>query len=385
MSDTQKNKKPNVPNLRFPGFEGEWNVSSIGNEFELYSGNTPSRLDKNNFMGEINWITSGELKNHYIGDTKEKISENSAVINNLKLLPEGTFVIAIYGLEADGVRATGSITTKRSTISQACMAFIPKGKISNEFLYSWYKKHGNLIGIKYAQGTKQQNLSYDIIERLQIRYPSSQEQEKLNSFISLIDARISIQNKVIEKYESLIKALRYHIFSTIEPVKEVSFADVLSYEQPIKYIVSDTEYSDNKGLTPVLTANKAFILGYTKEVKGVYDKGPCIILDDFTLDSKIVDFPFKVKSSAIKILSAKTTVCLRYIFEYLKFLDLNNEEHKRHYIAEIEPMTIELPDEDTIQSIACLFDRIDQRRKGLERDVQLLKTQKEYLLKALFI
>ena len=336
-------------------------------------------------MGEINWITSGELKNHYIGDTKEKISENSAVINNLKLLPEGTFVIAIYGLEADGVRATGSITTKRSTISQACMAFIPKGKISNEFLYSWYKKHGNLIGIKYAQGTKQQNLSYDIIERLQIRYPSSQEQEKLNSFISLIDARISIQNKVIEKYESLIKALRYHIFSTIEPVKEVSFADVLSYEQPIKYIVSDTEYSDNKGLTPVLTANKAFILGYTKEVKGVYDKGPCIILDDFTLDSKIVDFPFKVKSSAIKILSAKTTVCLRYIFEYLKFLDLNNEEHKRHYIAEIEPMTIELPDEDTIQSIACLFDRIDQRRKGLERDVQLLKTQKEYLLKALFI
>jgi type I restriction enzyme S subunit len=134
-----------------------------------------------------------------------------------------------------------------------------------------------------------------------------------------------------------------------------------------------------------LTANKAFILGYTKEVKGVYDKGPCIILDDFTLDSKIVDFPFKVKSSAIKILSAKTTVCLRYIFEYLKFLDLNTEEHKRHYIAEIEPMTIELPDEDTIQSIACLFDRIDQRRKGLERDVQLLKTQKEYLLKALFI
>ena len=217
MSDTQKNKKPNVPNLRFPGFEGEWNVSSIGNEFELYSGNTPSRLDKNNFMGEINWITSGELKNHYIGDTKEKISENSAVINNLKLLPEGTFVIAIYGLEADGVRATGSITTKRSTISQACMAFIPKGKISNEFLYSWYKKHGNLIGIKYAQGTKQQNLSYDIIERLQIRYPSSQEQEKLNSFISLIDARISIQNKVIEDLKKLKTALCEQLYNEHNP------------------------------------------------------------------------------------------------------------------------------------------------------------------------
>ena len=114
---------------------------------------------------------------------------------------------------------------------------------------------------------------------------------------------------------SLIKALRHHIFSTIDPEKEVTIADVLSYEQPTKYIVSDTEYSDNKDLTPVLTANKAFVLGYTEEVEGIYDKGPCIIMDDFTLDSKIVDFPFKVKSSAIKILSAKTSVRLRYIYE----------------------------------------------------------------------
>lgn len=171
----------------------------------------------------------------------------------------------------------------------------------------------------------------------------------------------------------------------MEPVKEVSFADVLSYEQPTKYIVSDTEYSDNKDLTPVLTANKAFILGYTEETNGVYDKGPCIILDDFTLDSKIVDFPFKVKSSAIKLLSAKTSVNLRYIYEYLMFLDLNTEEHKRHYIAEIEPMTIELPDEGTIQSIAGLFDRMDQRRKGHEMDLKLLKSQKDYLLRAIFI
>ena len=211
------------------------------------------------------------------------------------------------------------------------------------------------------------------------------ERDKISRFLDLIDQRIAIQNKVIEKYESLIKALRRHIFSTIESEKEVTIADVLSYEQPTKYIVSDTEYSDNNGLTPVLTANKAFILGYTEEVDGVYDKGPCIILDDFTLDSKIVDFPFKVKSSAIKILSAKEAVSLRYIFEYLKFLNLNTEEHKRHYIAEIEPMTMELPDEATIRSISNLFERADLRREGLERDLHLLEKQKDYLLRALFI
>ena len=234
-------------------------------------------------------------------------------------------------------------------------------------------------GVKMPRGDKNQMKTYSL------SLPSIKEQRKISRFLSFLDERIAVQNRLIEKYESLIKALRHHLFSTLESVKEVPVADLLSYEQPTKYIVSDTEYSNNTDLTPVLTANKAFILGYTDEVEGIYDKGPCIILDDFTLDFKIVEFPFKVKSSAIKILSAKTTVSLRYIFEYLKFLDLNTEEHKRHYIAEIEPMSIELPEEDTIKSIAFLFDLMDKRRKGLERDQQLLKSQKDYLLREIFI
>lgn len=180
--------------MRFPKFYGEWCVSTIGEQFDLYSGNTPSRLNKEHFDGNVNWITSGELKEHYISDTKEKISEDAATANNLKLLHPGTFVIAIYGLEADGVRGTGSITCKESTISQACMAFTQKGDVKNEFLYSWYKKHGNIIGIKYAQGTKQQNLSYDILEKFHIAYPSQDEQDKLIQFISLLDERIATQS-----------------------------------------------------------------------------------------------------------------------------------------------------------------------------------------------
>ena len=209
MTDNKDKKVLNVPALRFLEFCGEWNTSSIGEQFELYSGNTPSRMDKKQFEGTVNWITSGELKEHYIADTKEKISDEAVKSNNLKLLPVGTFVIAIYGLEADGVRGTCSITASESTISQACMAFISKKDIANEFLYAWYKKHGNVIGIRYAQGTKQQNLSYDIIEKFNISYPYIEEQKKLIRFISLIDERISTQNKIIEKYESLIQAIIY--------------------------------------------------------------------------------------------------------------------------------------------------------------------------------
>lgn len=204
-----------VPHLRFPEFSGEWECSTIGREFELYSGNTPSRLDKEQFNGNVNWISSGELKEHYIYDTKEKITEEAASCNNLRLLPIGTFVIAIYGLEAEGVRGTGSVIQKKSTISQACMAFSSKGTITNEFLYSWYKKHGNLIGLKYAQGTKQQNLSYDIISQFRISYPSITEQKKLQDFISLIDERIATQNKIIEDLKKLKSAIAETVFNNM--------------------------------------------------------------------------------------------------------------------------------------------------------------------------
>ena len=216
MADNKDKKVLNVPHLRFPEFSGEWECSTIGREFELYSGNTPSRLDKEQFNGNVNWISSGELKEHYIYDTKEKITEEAASCNNLRLLPIGTFVIAIYGLEAEGVRGTGSVIQKKSTISQACMAFSSKGTITNEFLYSWYKKHGNLIGLKYAQGTKQQNLSYDIISQFRISYPSITEQKKLQDFISLIDERIATQNKIIEDLKLLKSAIAETVFNNMK-------------------------------------------------------------------------------------------------------------------------------------------------------------------------
>ena len=378
-----EHKKLNVPNLRFPEFEGEWEESTIGEEFDLYSGNTPSRLNKEHFNGAINWISSGELKVHYIADTKEKISDEAA--KNLKILPIGTFVIAIYGLEADGVRGTGSITKSESTISQACMAFTSKGKVQNEFLYSWYKKHGNVIGIRYAQGTKQQNLSYDIIEKFKIAYPTFQEQEKLNKFIALLDERIATQNKVIDKLQSLIKGIRCTTFSHIRKTAgtATTIGEILQYEQPQNYIVTDTEYSSD-GI-PVLTANKAFILGYTNENFGIYDKGDCVIFDDFTLDCKYVNFPFKVKSSAIKILTSKNRLLLRYAFEYLKYLCLSTDENKRHYIAETQYLPIPLTEHYTTEKVASMLEILSTRIDIAYKIKKGYEEQKQYLLRQMFI
>ena len=388
MATDNNNKVLNVPNLRFPEFTEVWKDSNIGKCFDLYSGNTPSRMEKKHFIGDVNWITSGELKEHYIGDTKERISEKAAEDNNLRILPVGTFVMAIYGLEAEGVRGTCSITVKTSTISQACMAFTPKSNVSNEFLYSWYKKHGNKIGIRYAQGTKQQNLSYDIIEKFPIRYPSIEEQEKLNTFISLLDKRIATQNKIIEDLKKLKVAIRDKQLNAIRKHYGLNYqiCDLLDYEQPTKYVVTDTEYSEDRSKTPVLTANKAFILGYTNETFGVYDKGKCIILDDFTLDCKYVDFPFKVKSSAIKILTVKNGYSLRYVYEYLNYLNLETTEHKRHYISEIEPMMIAYPtDKKKIDDFNNMMSSLESKIEIENKYLQSLLVQKSYLLSNMFI
>ena len=252
-------------------------------------------------------------------------------------------------------------------------------------MYSWYKKHGNVIGIRYAQGTKQQNLSYDIIEKFKIAYPTFQEQEKLNKFIALLDERIATQSKIIDKLQSLIKGIRNEIFGKLR--KNIGFnavvGDVLDYEQPQSYIVENTEYT-NEG-TPVLTANKAFVLGYTLETDGIYDKGDCIIFDDFTLDCKYVDFPFKVKSSAIKILTAKNKELLRYTFEFLKYLDLSTDEHKRHYIAETQNQEFILPTTQIVRTIAHAFSTLSSRMQTIVKQRDMLELQKQYLLRQMFI
>lgn len=213
------------------------------------------------------------------------------------------------------------------------------------------------------------------------------EQGKLSNQLFLLDKRIEVQNKIIEKLETLIKGIRHNVFQQLR--KDVGFnstiGDILSFEQPQLYIVSSTEYSDDSSCTPVLTANKAFILGYTTETDGIYSKGDCIIIDDFTLDCKYVSFPFKIKSSAIKILTAENKYILRFIYEYLKSLDISTEEHKRHYITEIQPSSCILPDDKTLTTIALMFESITNKLENEQSLALMLNKQKQYLLSKMFI
>ena len=118
--------------------------------------------------------------------------------------------------------------------------------------------------------------------------------------------------------------------------------DIVDYEQPTAYIVNSTSYNDSYPI-PVLTAGKSFIIGYTNEEKGIYSKLPCIIFDDFTTDSKFVDFPFKVKSSAMKILQVRKDVEVEYVAMFMNTTCLIGDTHKRYWISEYSKLTITIP------------------------------------------
>lgn len=164
-------------------------------------------------------------------------------------------------------------------------------------------------------------------------------------------------------------------------LKTIKLGDVLSYEQPTKYIVESDLYNDEYEI-PVLTAGKSFILGYTNEKENIYQNYPVIIFDDFTTATKFVDFPFKVKSSAMKILSCDEKVAdIRFLFYLIQTIKINSEQHQRYWISKFSNIQIPLPSLATQKTIAEKLDKADALRK---KDQELL-AQYDDLAQAIFI
>ena len=162
---------------------------------------------------------------------------------------------------------------------------------------------------------------------------------------------------------------------------------IADYEQPTKYLVKSTNYSDNFD-TPVLTAGKTFILGYTDEINGIYSasKSPVIIFDDFTTANKWVNFDFKAKSSAMKMITSKneSKVLLKYIYYWINTLpnDLIVGDHKRQWISNYSNKLIPIPPLGEQTRIVSILDKfevlISSITEGLPREIELRQKQYEY-------
>ena len=266
------------------------------------------------------------------------------------------------------------------------------------FKSSWYISQGT----KYFKGVVgQQRVNKAIFTDLKVPLPSVAEQERIVAeikrwftFIDIIEHEQSDLQESIKQAESKILELAIHgklvpqdptdepateLLKRINPKAEITcdnphyrnlpkgwaicrLEDIVEYEQPTAYIVSSTDYDDSYP-TPVLTAGKSFLIGHTNDEEGIFSNLPCIIFDDFTTDSKLVDFPFKVKSSAMKILKVHKNVDIEYVASFMGITRLIGDTHKRYWISEYSKLEIPLPpykEQVRIKNqIKLLFERLD--------------------------
>lgn len=169
---------------------------------------------------------------------------------------------------------------------------------------------------------------------------------------------------------------------------EYELGDLLIYEQPTNYIVESTEYRDSYK-TPVLTAGKSFILGYTNETENVFDKLPVIIFDDFTTATQYVNFKFKVKSSAMKILHINTElVNPKYIYYRVQIIQFDHSTHKRYWIQQYSKLKVQIPSleeqERIVEKIEELFSDLDNAVETLNATKAQLEVYRQAVLSNVF-
>ena len=156
--------------------------------------------------------------------------------------------------------------------------------------------------------------------------------------------------------------------------------DIADYEQPSNYLVKSTDYNDEFKI-PVLTAGQTFILGYTNEKEGIYNASPekpVIIFDDFTGAFKWVDFPFKAKSSAMKMITSKSDVLIRYLFYLMGFLNYSSDEHKRLWISVYSELQVPVPPLEVQREIVRMLDSFTLLTAELTAELIARKKQYEF-------
>ncbi|MGN8479862.1 restriction endonuclease subunit S [Helicobacter pylori] len=339
-----------------------WQKIRLGDIAEIIGGGTPSTQVTSFWNGSINWFTPTEIGiTKYVYKSQRTITPLGLKKSSAKLLPIGTILLTSRASIGDC-----AIFKVAATTNQGFQSLIPLEKINNEFLYYLMLTLKNKL-LKLASGSTFLEVSPNKIKNLLIPLPPLNEQIAIANILSDLDRYLYSLDALILKKESVKKALSFELLSQRKRLKgfnqawqRVRLGDILSYEQPTKYLVATTQYLQ-KGFTPILTAGKTFILGYTNDKHGIYTNIPVIIFDDFTTDSKMVNFPFKVKSSAIKILSLRDNnqADLKYIYEKLTPLKHQVTDHKRYWIDEFSDFEIPLPPLNEQIAIANILSDLD--------------------------
>lgn len=398
-----KNKK-NVPKRRFKEFENDeaWEQRKLGDITDrVVRKNTNNEcslpltisaqyglVDQITFFN--NRVASRDVSNYYLVE-KGEFAYN-------KSYSDGYPVGVVKRLER----------YKMGVLSTLYIVFgIKHDAINSDYLVSYYDTSNwhKQVTARAAEGARNHgllNISADDFFDTKLKFPKElSEQARIGTFFKNLDNLITLHRRKLDKMKALKKAYLTDMFPAEGDRKPklrfAGFTDeweqrklevVLKYEQPTKYIVKSTDYDDAYQI-PVLTAGQSFVLGYTNETDGIYYANfdsPVIIFDDFTTSSHYVDFPFKVKSSAMKLLTLKQeNDNFYFVYNVMKNINYIPQSHERHWISKFSEFNIFVPSLVEQDKIGDFFENLDNLITIQKRKLDKLQNIKKAYLNEMFI
>ena len=374
-----------IPQLRFPEFDGVWESRLLKDAVKINprSGELPDEFIYIDLESVKKGYLIKETQINKIGApsrAQRLLNKNDVIFQTVRPYQKNNY---FFNLDGDYVASTGYAQLRVLNSPE----FLYQALHTDRFVYDVMAR---------STGTSYPAINSTDLSKIKLNLPTKPEQQKIAAFLTAVDNKIEQLSKKQELLGEYKKGLMQQIFSQairfkaddgsdFPDWKEKKLGDILDYEQPTNYIVDSTEY-DNSFDMPVLTAGKSFILGYTNETHKVFENIPVIIFDDFTTANKYVDFPFKVKSSAMKILKPKDSfVNIRLIFEFIQMLNFPIGEHKRYWISEYQDLKIPFPSFEEQTKIASFLSSIDNKIEQVGKQLDESKQFKKALLQQMFV
>ena len=402
MAENKDKKVLNVPNLRFPEFEGEWEECKLGDVAMVVGGGTPDTNNHKYWNGDIQWFTPSEIgRDKYVTNSLRTISEEGLNKSSAKLLPIGTILLSSRATVGEC-----SINKVECTTNQGFQSLIPKENFSKEFVfYLMQTKRKELI--RKSCGSTFLEISANEVRKIKIAVPTSKEQEKISKLLALLDERIATQNKIIEDLKKLKCAIIENVLNNCHDNK-MRLGDVGIYIRGLTY--SSKDVVEQKG-TIVMRSNNIVSGGMLDYCNNIVRVNKQISQEQQLQNGDIVICMANGSSALVGKTSFYDGKCLSPItvgafcgiyrskMPITKWLFQTNRYHRNIWKSlqggngaianlngeDILRMSFPTPDKSTIGHCIKLLSSLDLLIKNNVSLYAMFSQQKEYLLQQMFI
>jgi type I restriction enzyme S subunit len=374
------------PKLRFPEFDGNWESKIFKKTCVINPSN--KKLPQKFIYIDLESVNNGLLhkENEILLDeapsrAQRLLNKKDVLFQMVRPYQKNNFY---FDKEGDYVASTGYAQLRANESSKFLFQYLHNQKFVDKV-------------IEKCTGSNYPSINSTDLANIIVVFPENKEQTKIANFLSSIDEKLNLLKEKKALLEDYKKGIMQKIFNQeirfkddngndFEDWENKTLGECLNFEQPTKYLVDSTDYNGDFE-TPVLTAGKTFILGYTDEVNGIFKKEelPVIIFDDFTTATQFVDFQFKAKSSAMKILKAKENTNIKFVYEAMQNLKFEVGGHGRHWISIYSNLYIDFPSLSEQTKIANFLTAIDEKIELVSNQIQDTQEYKKGLLQKMFV